>query len=94
MNTLFRILTVTFLIGGMISTPHLFIIIRELKSKGIQASYLMWFPSDIIKFKTLMKNEENDLKKQDYMNTYYWFLIPFIVSITSFIGIGIYAFLS
>ena len=54
----------------------------------------MWFPSDIIKFKTLIKKEEDEFKRQGYISTYYWFLIPFFISLAAFFGIGLFAFLS
>ncbi|MBZ0243441.1 MAG: hypothetical protein K8F24_09530, partial [Bacteroidales bacterium] len=67
---------------------------QELRSKGIRSSYLWWSPSDLIRFKTLIKNEKNPVKKQDYLSTYYLFLIPFIVSLIAFIVFGVYGFLS
>ncbi|MCK9452232.1 MAG: hypothetical protein M0Q90_11125 [Bacteroidales bacterium] len=94
MDTFLGILFALGFLGGMISIPHLFIIKRELRSNGIRASYLWWLPSDILKFKTLIKNEKNPVKKQAYLSTYYFFLIPFIVALLAFIAFGAMVFLS
>ncbi len=91
MDSTLGILTALFLVGGIISTPHLLIIKSELRSNGIWTSYIgFWSFLDLKKFKTLIKNEDNPVKKEEYLTTYYLFLIPFIVMILSFIGSGIY----
>ena len=92
MSSILGILTALFLIGGIISTPHLLIIKSELRSNGVWTSYFWyWLFPDLKKFKTLIKNEKDPVKRQKYINTYYLFLIPFCISIIAFVGIGIFA---
>jgi len=87
MDTLLGIFVVIILVSGMISAPHWLMIKSELKSNGLNTTYLFFLFSDLTKFWTLIKNETNTEKRNNYKSIFYLTVIPTILSMFCFIGI-------
>ncbi len=87
MDTLAGIFFVLFLLSGFVSTPYLFMIKSELKSKGKETTYLVFIPSDITKFRKLIKEEKNPVIKSKYREMFNYFWISSIINIISFTGL-------
>ena len=87
MDTLAGIFFVLFLLSGFVSTPYLFMIKSELKSKGKETTYLIFIPSDIVKFRKLIKEEKNPAIKSKYREMFNYFCISSVILIISFVGV-------
>lgn len=92
MDNILGILLTTFFLSGTVSTIFIVKIKIELRANDIWTSYVWyWPPSDLKKFKNLIRIVENPIIRQDYKRTYNLFLITFMVTLICLIGLWIYA---